>query len=71
MNTPKIEVMGPYQILIVNVPLIITVIAQLKAEEEVKLINGSACTIELWCTPEFAKHERSVRVARGYSRERL
>ena len=24
------------------------------------MVNGSACTIELWCTREVAKHERSV-----------
>ena len=30
-----------------------------------------ACTIELWYTREVAKHERSVRVARGDSRVRL
>ena len=29
------------------------------------MVNAIACTIELWCTREVAKHERSVRVARG------
>ena len=24
-----------------------------------QMVNGSACTIELWCTWEFAKHSRS------------
>ena len=27
------------------------------------MVNAIACTIELWCTREVAKHERSVRVA--------
>ena len=30
-----------------------------------QMVNVIACTIELWCTREVAKHERSVRVARG------
>ena len=31
------------------------------------MVNAIACTIELWYTREVAKHERSVRVARGDS----
>ena len=36
-----------------------------------QMVNAVACTIELWYTREVAKHERSVRVARGDSRVRL
>ena len=36
-----------------------------------QMVNAIACTIELWYTREVAKHERSVRVARGDSRVRL
>ena len=36
-----------------------------------QMVNAIACTIELWYTQEVAKHERSVRVARGDSRVRL
>ena len=32
-----------------------------------QMVNAIACTIELWYTREVAKHERSVRVARGDS----
>ena len=35
------------------------------------MVNAIAFTIELWYTREVAKHERSVRVARGDSRVRL
>ena len=36
-----------------------------------QMVNAIACIIELWYTQEVAKHERSVRVARGDSRVRL
>ena len=36
-----------------------------------QMVNAIACTIELWYTREVAKHERSIRVARGDSRVRL
>ena len=35
------------------------------------MVNTIVCTIELLYTREVAKHEKSVRVARGDSRVRL
>ena len=36
-----------------------------------EMVSVQRATIELWCTREVAKHERSVRVARADSRVRL
>ena len=30
-----------------------------------EMVNSSSCTIELWCTREVAKHDRSVRIAQN------
>ena len=27
-----------------------------------EMVNSSSCTIELWCTQEVAKHEKSIRI---------